>query len=69
MAKRVMVATAYKAKGKIPTKYRLTADEMIELTSMVSNSEDGLHDALLVAFRFGFVLGTRAAYKGKTNEQ
>ena len=65
MAERIMMATANRARRKIPTGYRLTADEMQELTSMVSNGDDGVIDALLVAFRYGFVLGTRAANRDK----
>ena len=66
MAERVMVSTAQLAKGKIPPEYRLTVDEVSELTSLASNED--IMDAFMVVFRYGFVLGTRAAHKGKVAE-
>lgn len=68
MAKREIVATAHNAKGKLPHVYSLKVGELLELMSMASKGEDGLLNALMEAFRYGVVMGTRAAYRGKVDE-
>lgn len=60
MARRDMSKTVLKAYRKIPAEYMLTADEADMLHRMAKNEDSGEIEAYLTAFRYGFVLGTRA---------
>lgn len=58
--KRDMLCTARQAIGKIPTVYDLTADELRLLEEIARKpNANGLWDAIGIAFRYGFILGTR----------
>lgn len=63
---RDLMKTSDLIKGKIPDRYDLTVGEMQMLHEMIhSGSGDGEYDALVSAFRYGFVLGARAEKSGK----
>lgn len=64
MAKREMSKTVLKAYRKIPAEYMLTADEADRLHRMAKDEATGEIEAYLTAFRYGFVLGTRAKANG-----
>ena len=64
--KRNMVQTADKVKHHIPERYDLTIEELQELrTIMHGGSCECEFDALITAFRYGYVLGVRAEKAGK----
>lgn len=64
--KRNMMKTVEKMKGRIPTVYDMTMEEMQELHDILhSGTKDGEFDALSAAFCYGFALGARAEKSGK----
>ena len=60
MAVRNMEKTASKAIKNIPTAYDLSVEELYRLYDLMRKDKT---EALLMAFRYGFVLGTRAIDK------
>lgn len=61
---RDMEKTAAQIVGKIPSGYQLSSKEMYELMDKaLQGGANGTCKALIMAFRYGFVLGTRAARK------
>ena len=64
-----MKDTAAQAIGKIPSSYQLRATELGELMKMVYSDEgNGAFNALVMAFRYGFVLGKRAQKNAPTKK-
>lgn len=67
MEVRDMSKTVAKAYRKIPAEYMLTADEVNSLHRLVKSEDGGELEAFIKAFRYGFVLGTRAKANGKVD--
>ena len=66
---RDMKNTAAQAIGKIPNGYQLRATELGELIELAySGRTDGVYDALVMAFRYGFILGKRAQKNAPTKK-
>lgn len=64
---RDMEKTAEKATGNIGRYYDMKSSEVIELMKKARNgSPDDTLDAIITAFRYGFVLGHRATVASKT---
>ena len=63
MAKRDIFSTANKAAGKIPDQYDITADDIMDICYTFPPA-----DAVITAFRAGFVLGARAQKAGRYKE-
>lgn len=64
--KRNMIKTADLVKGKIPTMYDMDSFDMAQLLDILhSDSIDREFEALDIAFRYGFALGSRAEKTGK----
>jgi len=67
---RDMEKTAEKAIQNIPDKYTIMSDEIMDLMKKARlKSPDETFDAILTAFRYGFVLGHRATIAGKVNKR
>lgn len=66
MARRDMIKTAAIAAGRVPDYYDITATEIHEIYEMVP---DDPYLAIITAFRYGFVLGSRAHAAGKYSEK
>ena len=63
MAKRDIFSTANKAAGKIPDQYDMTGEDIINICCSFPPA-----DAVITAFRAGFVLGARAQKAGRFKE-
>jgi len=63
MARRNIFKTADSVAGKINPHYDINADELKILAIMAQKGE--LCEAIIAAFRYGYVLGTRAAQSEK----
>ena len=61
MAKRDIFKTA--AAANPPANYCLMVEEWKLLSEMAQKSDEGRFNAILTAFNYGFVLGTRANQK------
>lgn len=69
MATRNMVKTVEKSKGQIPLHYDLVVEDLNVFMRMIKeNGIDGAFDAVVMAFRYGFVLGNRATVAGKVKK-
>ena len=66
MATRDMNTTAARAEGQIPKEYHLRLEEITELVrrARALDREESLQ-AILTAFEYGFVMGSRATAAGK----
>lgn len=63
MARRNLFKTANSVAGRINPHYDIKADELNILGVMAQKGE--LCEAIIAAFRYGYVLGTRAAQSEK----
>ena len=79
--KREMMKTANKAVGNIPMQYDMVWGELRELKDIaeyqddfgtyggtVKATGDGFFAAVRIAFQYGFVLGCRAAHRGRVKK-
>lgn len=66
MAARDMRTTAARAEGRIPKEYHLKLDEITALVKRARalDQEESLQ-AIITAFQYGFVMGSRATAAGK----
>lgn len=57
--------TVQRAKGKIPFYYELSFNEMCQIADICKDR--GLLEAVMVAFDFGFIRGTRAKARDRVS--
>lgn len=57
--------TAARAREAIPINYDLRLDEVMTLVRQARGTPDDTIEAIMEAFRYGFVLGCRATARGK----
>lgn len=66
---RNMEKTAKKAESNVPVLYDLSFSEITELYRVIeSGSKEKALDAILIAFKYGFVMGHRATLAGKVTK-
>lgn len=67
---RDMKKTAEKATREIPSNYDLNSSEIIDLMKKArKGSPDDTYNAIITAFKYGFVLGHRATVAGKITKR
>ena len=67
---RDMIKTAQKAETNVPANYDLNSSEIIDLMKKArSGSPDDTYNAIITAFKYGFVLGHRATVAGKITKR
>ena len=75
MALRNMNNTINKIRGKIPTQYDMTMQEILDMMHPLNNAyltteeKDQLIYMIVNSFRYGFALGCRATIAGKIKQK